>query len=130
MGIADNAASEGAGGVGRELPILVPHFTPDPTKVIQNITTTVADRLGANPRLARGVLTPRQYASGVRNARVAPMQYGNAVELMAAQEIRDSPLHRQLFNMLVANRTPTSSDGESQRAKTLTSLQYQRSQDI
>jgi hypothetical protein len=81
-----------------QLRVLNPHFTPDPTRVLQNITTAQNAELAANPALARTVLSPAEYAAGQRSVPVARMQYGNAVERIAAEEIRQSPaLHGQLF---------------------------------
>ncbi|HEX7275528.1 MAG TPA: RHS repeat-associated core domain-containing protein, partial [Nitrososphaeraceae archaeon] len=79
------------------LPILGRHFTPDATKVLQNITNTVSSELAANPNLAQNVLSAGEYAAGQRASWLANMQYGNAVERLAAEHINQSPLHRQLF---------------------------------
>ena len=79
------------------LNVLNPEFTPDPTKVLQNITTAQADALAANPSLARSVLSRREYLAGQTSESVARMQYGNAVERLVKIEIEKSPLHSKLF---------------------------------
>jgi len=42
--------------------------------------------------LAQGVLSKAEYMAGQANPSVAPMQYGNAIERMVAQQINNSPL--------------------------------------
>lgn len=95
------AAAEGALAAGDAVPqglrVLNPHFSPDPTRVLQNITNAQNARLASDPAIARGVLSPSEYQAGQRSAGIARMQYGNAVERMAAAETRASPLHGQLF---------------------------------
>jgi hypothetical protein len=42
-------------------------------------------------------LFPKEIAVAQRLPWLRPVQYGNAVERLAVQEINQSPLHRQLF---------------------------------
>jgi hypothetical protein len=77
------------------LNILNSHFTPDAGAVVQNATNLWATRLGANPSLARTVLSPAEYAAAQRSAAVARMGYGNAVERLVARDLSD-PLSRTL----------------------------------
>jgi hypothetical protein len=84
-------------GSARPLTVVDSHFRPNPTRVLQNMTNAQNQRLAQNPALARRVLRPREYAAGQKDVRVARMQYGNAVERLVAQEIRDAPLHRRMF---------------------------------
>jgi hypothetical protein len=88
------------------LRILNPHFTPDPKAVLQEITKAQNRALAADPRLARTVLSPKEYAAGQRSERVAPMQYGNALERLVDREIRLSGGHRSLFEHLGGPRRP------------------------
>jgi RHS repeat-associated protein len=107
---AGSTALEGAAQVpasgSTQLRILNPHFTPDPTKVLQNITTTHADVLAANPALAQTVLSPAEYAAGQTSTRVAVLNYGKAAERLPAQEIAQTPLHRQLFDYVGGPNQP------------------------
>jgi RHS repeat-associated protein len=80
-----------------ELRVLEPHFVPDPSRVMQNIATAANAELTANPALARTVLSRSEYLAGQQSVAAARMQWGNAVERLGAQEIRNSPLHSQLF---------------------------------
>jgi RHS repeat-associated protein len=89
-----------ATSTSRNLPILNPHFTPDPTKVLQNITNGANSSLAANPGLASTVLSGPELSAAGRLPFLQPMQYGNAVERLAARQINLSPLHRQLFQPL------------------------------
>jgi hypothetical protein len=89
-----------------KLNVLNPQFKPDPTRVLQNITTAQNARLAANPALARTVLSPAEYAAGRGSVEVARMQYGNAVERLAAREISDSPLLSRLFERFGGPNSP------------------------
>jgi hypothetical protein len=100
------AVAAGTSSIPRGLPVLEPHFRPNPTAVLQNLTTEAAERLGANPSLAETVLERSRYAAGQRDLRVARMEYGNAVERLVAQEIRESPLHRQIFEYVSGPNNP------------------------
>ncbi|MGE0454252.1 MAG: RHS repeat domain-containing protein [Vicinamibacteria bacterium] len=82
-----------------QLRVLNPHFTPDPTKVLQNMTTAQADALAANPAGARSVLSLAEYQAGQRSVAVAKMNFGKAVERGVGQEIRQFQPHQQLFNI-------------------------------
>jgi RHS repeat-associated protein len=88
------------------LRILNPEFTPDPKAVLQNIATAQNRALAADPSIARSVLSRGEYAAGQREVWLANMQYGNAVERLAAREIRDSELHSQLFKHLGGPNNP------------------------
>ncbi len=77
------------------LNVLNPEFTPDAGKVLQNATNDWNGQLGANPSLARTVLSPPEYAAGQNSIAVARMQYGNAVERLVAREMGD-PLGQRL----------------------------------
>ena len=88
------------------LRILNPNFTPDPTRVLQNITTAQADALAANPSLARTVLSRREYLGAQRSEALARLQYGNAVERLVAEEIAGSPLHSRLFERFGGPNNP------------------------
>jgi hypothetical protein len=83
----------------RSLPILNPEFTPNATKVLQNITTSANAELAANPTLAKTLLSDAQYANGQSAPWLANMEYGNAVHRLVGQRIGQSPLHQQLFGV-------------------------------
>jgi len=68
-----------------------------PAEILQSITTAQNAKLAANPALARTVLSPAEYAAGEKAASVARLQWGNAVERLAAREIADSPQWRAMF---------------------------------
>jgi hypothetical protein len=54
-------------------------------------------RLAADPKHANTALSRDEYQAAQRNPKVARLQYGNAIERLAAKAIRRSALHRQLF---------------------------------
>lgn len=70
------------------------------------MTDTANHRLGANPGLAQGVLSRPEYLAGQANPSVARMQYGNAVERMAAQQISETPLISRLFQHVGGPNNP------------------------
>ncbi len=79
------------------LPVLNPHFTPDPKAVLQNLATFQNARLAANPALAETVLTRPEYAAATKNIGIARMEWGNAVERLMAGEVREQPSLRSMF---------------------------------
>jgi hypothetical protein len=101
----DDAVLAAAKAPDQSLPILNQSFTPDAGKVLQNMTTQQADRLAANPSLAKTVLSPAEYRAAQASAKVAPMNYGKAVERMVGQAV-DDPLHSQILRWNGGRRGP------------------------
>lgn len=69
-------------------------------EIMQQLTSNAAGRLARNPGLAARYLSGGEYAAGQASARIANLQYGNAIERMVAADIRSSPELRQLFEHL------------------------------
>jgi len=78
------------------LNIVNPHFTPDGTRVLQNLTNQVNERFAANLSLAKTVLSKAELDATIVPG-IARMQYGNAVERLVGTEIRDNPLLDSLY---------------------------------
>lgn len=74
--------------------------------ILQRVTTTQNASLAGNLRLARGVLSPREYASAQRVPGLARMQYGNTVERLVARDIRRSPFLRHLYQHVGGPNNP------------------------
>lgn len=64
---------------------------------LQSLTNSANNELSANPALAQDVLTQSEYVAGQNSARVALMQYGNAVERIVADKIQGSRIDSQFF---------------------------------
>ena len=77
-----------------------------PAEILQGVTSRKAAELAANPSLARGVLTRPEYEAAQKSVGVARMQYGNAVERLAAKEIRTTPELRSIFEHVGGPRKP------------------------
>ncbi len=60
--------------------------------ILQGATDSANRGLAANPSVAQEVLSLKEYAAGQSNPAVARMEYGNAVERLAGQQIENSPL--------------------------------------
>jgi RHS repeat-associated protein len=88
------------------LPVANGTFVPDATRVLQNVTDAAAARLAADPSLARGFLTPAQYAAGQSSPGLARLNYGNALENMVASDIEQSALHTELFERVGGPNQP------------------------
>lgn len=102
----DDAAST-ALHAKRELPILNAHFTPDATKVLQNMTNTANDMLKADPTIAKTVLSQAEYAAGQAKSSVAKMNWGKAVERLVANQIEKSKeLHQQILKHVGGPKKP------------------------
>lgn len=71
---------------------------PDAAAILQNVTNEVNAVLAADLSSARGPLSPLEYRVGQRLARIAPMQYGHALERMVAEELRTDPILRTMFD--------------------------------
>lgn len=67
--------------------------------MLQSIVDEVNARLAADPGLAREVLKDKPYANGQRNARLAAMEYGNALEKLVAAEITKQGLDDVLIHI-------------------------------
>lgn len=85
--VSDSSPASRAGACCRpatsskiRLNILNPEFIPDAEKVLQNATTYWANKLGADLSLAESILSDAEYRAAQLSAKVARMQYGNAVE--------------------------------------------------
>ena len=76
------------------------------TARMQALTNAANSRLSAEPALANTVLRQAEYAAGQNSARVASMQYGNAVERMVAQDIQTSPIDRSFFHYVGGPSNP------------------------
>jgi len=74
--------------------------------ILQGVTGSANRRLGANPGLAQGVLRRAEYLAGQANPSIARMQYGNAVERMVSQQIRETPLISRLFQHVGGPNNP------------------------
>ncbi|MEX2316721.1 MAG: RHS repeat-associated core domain-containing protein [Pirellulales bacterium] len=70
---------------------LNPHFTPDGTRVLQNLTNRENALLSTNLPRALEVLEPAEVAAAAAHRGVAVMQYGNSVERLVAREIAADP---------------------------------------
>jgi hypothetical protein len=71
--------------------IVNPHFTPNGGRVLQNLTHRENALLSANLSRATEVLTREEQIAAAAHRGVAIMQYGNAVERLAAREIARDP---------------------------------------
>jgi RHS repeat-associated protein len=67
------------------------------TARMQALTNAANTELGANPALAKNILSDAEYAVGQANVGVARMQYGNAVERIVGEKINNSWIDRLLF---------------------------------
>jgi hypothetical protein len=95
LGVADAAAIYGGATAARSL--LSAARTATARGVLQRVTTTTNARLAANPALAQEVLSDAEYAAGQASKRVAPMQYGNALERMVAERVQESRILGRLY---------------------------------
>ncbi|MGZ5427913.1 MAG: hypothetical protein ACXWFS_02785 [Thermoanaerobaculia bacterium] len=95
LGVADAAAIYGGATAARSL--LRAARTATARGVLQRVTTTTNARLAANPALAQEVLSDAEYAAGQASKRVAPMQYGNALERMVAERVQESRILGRLY---------------------------------
>ena len=77
------------GGAEAGLNIAGREFMPSAGAVMQNLVDQEAEKLAANPALARRVLYRAEYKAGQCSAGVAKMHYGNAVERMVAKQIKE-----------------------------------------
>lgn len=74
--------------------------------VLQRLTDSANRSLGANPGSARQVLSPLEYSSGQTNPSLARLQYGNAIERMVAQQIKETPVISSLFQHVGGPNNP------------------------
>jgi len=65
--------------------------------ILQKVTNKVNNELSANPGIAKQVLSRNQYNAGKTYPAVARLQYGNAVEEMAARQIGGNSILSHLF---------------------------------
>ena len=77
------------------------------TRRLHTLTHRANERLGQNPALAleEDILSASQYAAG-SDPRVAPMNYGHAVEEMVARDIRFSNIDNLLFKHVGGRSNP------------------------
>jgi hypothetical protein len=65
--------------------------------ILQGVTNRANSQLAANPGLAKTVLSDPEYVAGQTYPSVARMEYGNAVEKMVNNQIRENPILSSLF---------------------------------
>jgi RHS repeat-associated protein len=65
--------------------------------LLQRLSTTQANRLAANPALAKGYLSGPEYRRGMWDVGFAKMKYGKAVERMVARRTNGSPILKRLY---------------------------------
>ncbi len=71
-----------------QLNILNPHFTPDPVRVLQNVTNQAVSDLAQNPSIARNLMSAGSYRHLVQGTNLADASYGKAVERLAADIVK------------------------------------------
>lgn len=73
---------------------------------LSGLTITTNRRLGANPGLAQGVLYRAEYLATQADPGIARLQYGNAIERMFAQQIRETPVISNLYKHVGGPNNP------------------------
>lgn len=70
------------------------------------VTNSANRRLGAHPISARQVLSPSEYSAGQTSSSVARMEYGNAIERMVSQQIKETPVISGLYKHVGGPNNP------------------------
>jgi RHS repeat-associated protein len=87
------AVAERQAGAGvASLPVLDAQFTPNGTRVLQNLTNQQNALLAADISRAGTVLREAEIRAAAGNVGIAKAQYGNAVERLVAGEIEADPV--------------------------------------
>jgi hypothetical protein len=92
---ASGATGAGAGDIS--LPVLNKHFVPNARSLLQKLVNSVNGRFARDLRAAASVLSEKEFRLGQSNPRLAPAEYGNALERMLAEQVAGDPLLSQLF---------------------------------
>ena len=74
--------------------------------VMRGLTDRVSGQLAANLSLGRTVLSPSEIAAAQSRPWLGPVQYGNAVERLVAQQVRANPQLRQMFRHVGGANNP------------------------
>jgi hypothetical protein len=88
------------------LNILNREFTPNGTRVLQNLTNQQNALLHSDISRAASVLSREEMLSAAGNPGIARMQYGNAVERLVAREISSDPALRSLYQHVGGPNNP------------------------
>jgi len=101
-----NLAAESAAPRSTSLTVLTPEFTPNGTRVLQNLTNRVNQRLASNLPLATTVLSPEELLAATEYPGLARSAYGNAVERLVAREIEADPVLDSLYKHVGGPNNP------------------------
>jgi len=86
--------------------ILNPQFTPDGTRVLQNLTNQVNEAFAANLNVATAVLSPGEQLAAAEYTGLAKAAYGNAIERLVAREIEADPVLDGLYRHVGGPNNP------------------------
>jgi hypothetical protein len=87
------------------LNVLNPQFTPNSSRVLQNLTNQVNTDFIANPRLATSVLSKAELDASIVTG-VARLQYGRAIEKLVARRIDSDPVLKSLYEHVGGPNNP------------------------
>ncbi len=79
------------------LEILNPSYTPNGSRVLQNLTNQVNQELSGNLPLALTVLSDAEIEAAASSSGLARAQYGNALERLVARRIKADPILNDLY---------------------------------